>query len=231
MIISEKANMTYTAVPKNACTSMKCFFYHVNTGHDFAEVTPKKKMGYQGIHHVDGYRMGRFKIATYADYGDFDHAAIIRDPVDRFRSAYKNRLFQYNDIRSRPDAATRAKEAGLSDQPSLGTVIDNMEEYFHISNVLKFHLRPASFYLGQDLNFYSHLYEIKETDTFYQVIMERTGMQIAKIRANESHTELAPDYRLTPSQYDKLLAYTASDYELMKDHFYPRSYREIDWAQ
>ena len=117
MIVCEKAGLTYTAVPKNACTSMKCFFYHVNTGRDFAEATPKPHRGHQGIHHVDGYRMHRFRAGDYAPHRDKEHAAIIRDPFDRFRSAFRNRLFQYNDIEGQKQARERAGQAGCRSGP------------------------------------------------------------------------------------------------------------------
>lgn len=230
MIVSDKARMTYTAVPKNACTTMKCFFYHVNTGHDFSVAGPKKHLGYRGIHHVDGYRMGRFRARDYAAYRDYAHAAIIRDPVDRFCSAYTNRLFQYNDIRSRPDSVRRAKDAALPDQPGLGLLVDQLEAYFDISKVLRFHMRPTGFYLGDDLGFYSHLYQIHETDLFCETVRKRAGVDVPKLRANESLTTGQPDYRLTRAQYDRLLDYTASDYRLLQHWFTPRRYEQLDAA-
>lgn len=227
MIIAGNAKMTYTAVPKNACTSMKCFFYFVNTGKDFAEDSPKKHLGYQGIHHVDGYRMGRFRKQAYDGLSDYAHSAVIRDPIDRFISAFKNRLYQYNDIRSRPPVATRVKEAGLSDQPTLGSFVDHLNEYLRLSNVLRFHLRPVEFYLGRDLAFYSFLYPITETDALCDIVRQRCGIDVPKVRANEGSTAATPDYRLTRAQYEKLLEYTAPDYDLMSTYFSPRRYEGL----
>lgn len=230
MIVCEKASITYTAVPKNACTSLKCFFFHVNTGRDFAEVSPKKHLGYQGVHHVDGYRMGRFKKEAYEKYADYEHAAVIRDPVDRIRSAYKNRLFQYNDIRSNPEVAAQIKELGLSDQPGFGQLVDRLEDYLRLSNVLRFHMRPASIYLGNDLGFYSHVFSISETDAFCDLVRKRAKTNVPKVRANVSETHGKPDYSLTRAQYEKLLKFTATDYELMKGIYTPRAYDDLEWA-
>ena len=227
MIVCEKARLTYTAVPKNACTSMKCFFYHVNTGDDFAEVTPKKNLGYQGIHHVDGYRMHRFRARDYGPLSHLEHVAIIRDPLDRFRSAFKNRLFQYNDIRNQPKARRRAEELDLELQPSFGTFIDRLEDYLDASRVVLFHLRPASFFLGGDLGFYHHVYPIARTEDLCELVRQRSGCDVATVRANESHAAEQPDYRLSAAQFDKLNRYLARDYEFLSDYYSPRRYEEL----
>lgn len=227
MIVCEKAKITYTAVPKNACTSVKCFFYHVNTGNDFSEVTSKKTMGYQGIHHVDGYRMGRFKKKLYDRHSDKEHVAIIRDPVDRFRSAFKNRLFQYNDIQSQPKARLKAAKLRLNFYPSLGEFIDRLDEYLAASNILRFHFRPSHFYLGDSLAHYHHVFRLNETEKLCDLVRQRAGINVATVRANESEAIKEPDYRITVEQYEKLLEYTASDYEFLQDHFGQRSFEDL----
>lgn len=227
MIICEKARITYTAVPKNACTSIKCFFYHVNTGKDFAEDSSKKNMGYQGIHHLDEYRMGRFNKKSYELHSDKEHAAIIRDPVDRFRSAFKNRLFQYNDIQSQPKAKLKAEEMELDFYPTLGEFIDRLDDYLTASNILRFHLRPSHFYLGNSLAHYHHVVPLKETEKLCDLVRERAGVDVATVHANESRSNKNPDYRITKAQYEKLLAYVASDYEFLQDYYTPRSYVDL----
>ncbi|MTH80214.1 sulfotransferase family 2 domain-containing protein [Paracoccus aestuariivivens] len=227
MIVCEKAGLTYTAIPKNACTSMKCFFYHINTGDDFAEVSPKKKMGYQGIHHVDGYRMGKFNPAAYDNNKDKEHAAIIRDPLDRFKSAFKNRLFQFNDIRSRPQATEKSAELGLNDQPTFAYFIDRLEDYLRASNVIRFHLRPAHFFLGDDLSIFHHIIPLEQTESLCELVRERSGMDVNTVRANESHSAQKPDYHLNESQFNKLNTYLSSDYSFLGDYYSPRKYDKL----
>lgn len=227
MILCEVAKITYTPAPKIACTAMKCFIFRMNTGIDFIETPKGRHKGRRGIHHLDGYRMGRFKPQELESRPGWLNATIVRDPIERFRSAFINRIHQFNDILSQEKSRQAAEARGLTPYPGLGHLIDRLEDYLAAAPVLRYHIRPVSFFLGNDMSRFEHVYTLQQTEQFCDLLRERSRVACPSIHANASRPVNAIDLRLSSSQYDKLVGFLQSDYNMLQPWFSPPAYSQL----
>lgn len=125
---------------------------------------------------------------------------IVRDPIDRFISAYTNRILFHKE----PDAAYLG----------LDYFIDNMNmlmEQPEYKNA-KLHFRPQIEDIGKDPSIYTHIFNFKEIYMVKKLLEEYTHTILPDIHLQQSKDIQKPI--LTTYQINKLEKIYQTDYEV-----------------
>ena len=163
---NKKTNKTlvYYPCPKNANTSAKLFFAkHLGIDKNyyfFGDITPKykdvglKKDGRQSLYTFLPSKPKFSKVI--ADY----KCCIIRDPISRFVSCYKNRILYHKDLEFRDH--------------TIDMILDKLENNIYENQ----HFLPQNYFLGKNLNYYSFYETTKNIKLFAEKINDFFGKKI-----------------------------------------------------
>ena len=192
--------LIYYPCPKNANTSAKMFFAkHLNVDKDFLflgdeipqiEQTPDHYGSKQNIIGIIPSKQPFKKINVDIK------CCIVRDPIKRFISSYKNRILYHRDIQFKNHS------------------IDMILEKLEINNFENKHFLPQVYFLGEDLNYYTFWSTTEELSFFAEQVNDFFSRKIIfpKIQTGGSNFKI----KLTKSQISKIEKIYAKDFKLIQ---------------
>jgi hypothetical protein len=184
-VILSEPKITYTAVPKNACTSLKFAFYFLQNGEAFE---PSIKNG-KPFHIHTCYPSAAFKPKNPAVAAEYWKTAVLREPVHRLLSCYVNRVLNLGEL----DAAMISAEdleKGATPRPSFAEFVEKMDLYRSLSSSIKHHTEPHVFFLGNDAGYYDRLFQMNELEVFRAELIARTGKDFVLQREQGSGNKM-----------------------------------------
>lgn len=168
-VVLDDYKIFYSAVPKIGCTSIKNAFFELENGFPFQEFVVNGRKRH--IHNT-GYQTllrNRYPEQRIADY---HRVAFVRGLIERFISAYSNRVLYHQEL-SEKKAGPALEKLGLQPTPDLGLFVDRYEEYIQAHDSIWHHTRPMVDYLGRDSDYFSRIYLLSEMDIFAEDISAR----------------------------------------------------------
>ena len=192
--------LIYYPCPKNANTSAKMFFAkHLNVDKNFTflgdqipqiEQTPEQygdKLDIIGI------------IPSKQPFKKMNvdiKCCIVRDPVKRFISAYKNRILYHGDIQFKDH--------------SVDMILEKLEN----DNFENRHFLPQVYFLGEDLNYYTFWSTTEKLSFFAEQVNDFFSRKIIfpKIQTGGSDIKI----KLTSSQISKIEKIYIKDFKLIQ---------------
>ena len=136
-----KKKLIYYPCPKNANTSAKMFFAkHLNIDKHYLFLGDQIPQADQIDEDYEGKKNIISIIPSKQPFEKKNvdiKCCIVRDPIKRFISAYKNRILFHRDVQFKDH--------------SIDMILDKLE----INNFENKHFLPQSYFLGNDLNYYS----------------------------------------------------------------------------
>lgn len=206
---SERLKIAYFPIPKSACTTLKNILYYL----EFQEDYPKKP---ESIHSFWRHKKEEINPDILNEYFKF---VVIRDPIKRFLSCYRNRIFFHKDLaQTKQINVEQFRGLGLKKYPRLDFFVQHLEEYIMVSNKTEHHFSPQSQLLIDDLSFYDFVCPIEE--------MERLRRKLSEIADQELYF---PHYQtggpsitlknLTQESLSKLIEFYAEDYEILRKYY------------
>jgi hypothetical protein len=227
-VIFEKYKIAFFNVPKIASTSVKHAFYTLEHGRPF-------KSGDHGAIHIHQIYKRGFYLSTspiakdyrveyplsekiFDELDDYWKFAIVRDPAKRILSAYTNRVLYHRDLHEMPNARKRAFKYGLTLTPTVDSFLSKIERYRKFSISIKRHTDPIFNYLGNDLSRYDAVYRVSELPQLAQELSARTGpgFKIPHLQTSEHKIHVNS---LCKRSYDRLMEYTASEYDFLENYY------------
>ncbi|MEL6206003.1 MAG: sulfotransferase family 2 domain-containing protein [Pseudomonadota bacterium] len=174
----EEFGLSYFAVPKCACSSLKNFFFTLTQGVTFAEAKAQGRTPPGNKAHVHQVYPSR-SFADSASRSDpgWTHIAVVRDPVSRVVSCYANKIQQRN-VLSEPETAERARAEGLSLTPSISEFVADIDGYHAVSSSLRHHSMPLSHFLGTDPSYFARIFALSELPLLVAMVAEHTGRDV-----------------------------------------------------
>ena len=197
----------YAAVPKIACTSIKHAFIELENDRTFQRYKANGRM--RNIHHL--YPTRPFDKIPQGKVKDFRKLALIRDPVERFVSAYSNRVQHHKEL-SWWKVGKDLERLGLAPDPGFEEYLDYFDKYKEASGDIYHHTLPMSFFLGEDAGFYDHLYQVREMDAFSADVSELCQKPFTVGRHQTGGTKI-PLSDLSNAQIQKIRDMFVVDYE------------------
>jgi len=196
-------SLVYYPCPKNANTSAKLFFLkHLGIEKKFifiGDKIPRYKQTKKDL-------KGKINIVSFLinkqPFSKIDadvKCCIIRDPLERFISAYKNRILYH-------------KDSEFYDH-SIDMIIDKLESNYFDNK----HFLPQSFFLGQDLNYYNFFSNVTDLKSFENGVNEffNNKIQFPKLQTSGKNLGIS----LTKIQINKIKKIYSNDYDLFEKKY------------
>lgn len=208
----EKYKLFYVAVPKVACTSIKTALFKLQNGFDFQDFITNWR--YIHIHHPSVYPSMPFVDLNKENLDGYFKVALVRDPVERFLSAYSNRVGHYREL-SAERIGEAATAQGLRPDPDLHEFIEHLDAYRAVSPSILHHTDPMWVFLGEDPAFYDRIFNLRYIDAFAKTISEMTGTEFTIPRLQTQGEKISVD-TLSPAEKRKIEDFYARDYDMFR---------------
>jgi len=210
----------YRFLPKTASTTIKHALYEIETGE-------KYNIKEKGIHLHD-YLGDKY----YGDISSCEYRFIvIRDPIKRFLSAFKNRVSYHREL---SESFIKDKYRHLywkipHFNPGLGQFIDNLKPCLLVTPIFH-HLRPFSDFIGESaLSDFTHVYKFEDLLQFEVELSRLVGKKITFAHLQAGGKKKFKIKDLNRRQMKKLIRFYRKDYKLLKD-FYSVEELWEEWA-
>lgn len=143
--------------------------------------------------------------------------AVIRDPIERFLSAYRHRVLDAHELDAEAlkgsDHYTAFRRRQLKPNPTVGELIENLERYRFDVYQIKHHTDPQVLFLGHDPRHFDRVFLFEELAILPAELERATGAKI----------ELRHEMRSTPRQ----IGLTHRDRQLLME-FYRDDYKLLE---
>lgn len=200
IFFNKKTNKTivYYPCPKNANTSTKLFFLrHIEAADQFVFIGDKIPFYKQTEKDYNGKKNLVKFLPTKQPFSKIDvdiKCCIIRNPIDRFISSFKNRILFHRDVEFK--------------NHSIDMILDKLEDGLFENR----HFLPQNFFLGDDLNYYSFYADIKKINFFKEQVNEFFGKKIEFPKVQTGGKEF--DIQLNNTQLNRVNKIYEKDFEV-----------------
>lgn len=103
--------------------------------------------------------------------------AVVRNPVDRFLSMYRNRVL--SDQPSHRESRIAIQESNLPVHPDLETFVRDFQQYREVSWEIAHHSKPQVEYLGNRMDFYNQVFSMNQVSALEAFLAQLTGGPVA----------------------------------------------------
>ncbi len=197
--------LVYYPVAKNANSSAKLFFLkHLKIDKNFyflGDKVPEHKIKQDDKYkNLDkNYNLVNF-LPSYTPFEKIDvdeKCCIIRDPIKRFVSAYKNRILYHKDV--------------ALQNLDIDEIIEKLENKLFDNR----HFLPQSYWLGDNLKYFTIVSNISNMEAFISGVNNffQNKIEFPRIQTGS----VGGNIDLTNSQKTKLKKIYSSDYDLIGD--------------
>ena len=176
VVAIEKFGFCYFPVPKVANTSIKHLLYQAEHGVSFD--SRKIVEGDDKETHIHrAYRTIRFDANELADYDNFLRFTVVRDPVARLISCWRNRVVHYGELSEGKVSLEVLNDLDLPPNPDLNTFALNIGRYMKAKSSIKTHASPLVHFLGNDASYYHAIFSIERLDLLEEFLHSITGIR------------------------------------------------------
>lgn len=165
-------NLLFFPVPKNAGTSVRHLLYELDHGQAYE--TPIVDGRPVELHHIYGQPTPFAPVKAPAGAVKI---AIVRDPLRRLVSAYRNRVLHYGEIGARQVALYRLPPR-LPPRPDFRTFVENLGEYQKIPDIAH-HTTAQVNFIGRDPAYYDRIFRFEALAELEAYLSDRAGRPVA----------------------------------------------------
>jgi Sulfotransferase family len=212
----EKLGICYFPVPKVANTSIKHMLFEIENGKPFRSPVIIDGVRKSHIHRV--YETVPFEKGNLASFNDMLRIAVIRDPLERLVSCWRNRVQHYGELSSGKVSLNRLEELGVPPDPDLNTFALNIGKYRKAKGSIHTHAAPIVDFLGHDANYFHMIFSINNlplVEDFFHIL---TGEK-RKLRRSQTGGPKASIAELSETAIQHLKQVYAADYEVFGQYF------------
>lgn len=210
----ENTDLVYFPVPKIACTSVKTAILEHNDPERLARLAESTVNGRQ-MHVHDVYPSRRMRVTDRLVFARGRWTALVRDPVRRFVSGYRNRIVHHRDLDNAPVDALVAR--GLSPDPTLEEFARRLGDYVAASRAVRHHFAPICAYLGDRPQSFARIFALEEVEDFLAFVRE-AGAHLALPHEQTGGPRLSVDDLTSATRRDVEVFYD-QDYRVWGTHF------------
>jgi hypothetical protein len=216
-VILKQYSIAYFPIPKVACSSIKHLLFFLEHGRNFEKYVDSA--GRKHNIHNTVYPTLNTGEDDWAGAAHMHRIAVVRDPVDRFVSAYRSRVVHFKELSEVSIDAGKAALLGLTPDPGLDQFIDNLELYRILSGSIKHHTDPQSFFLGHTLEYFDKVYKFEELHALESDLRERTGVPVVLPHMVKGPAGENPS--ISAKRVRKIIEFYSGDYALLKGLYSP----------
>jgi hypothetical protein len=216
--INPKLKLIYVSVPKCACTSVKTVMFFLENNRGFQELTINGKKKY--VHQF--YPSRKFKETStvfnnrYKELGGYTKFCVLRDPIERIVSAYKNRVIHFGELKEET-----LKKHGINPKlanPSFPQFVEHFFQYRKVPKI-QHHTNELNYFLGTDPSYYDKIFNLKNISSLPEFIETKFKIKIDLPHfmtggGGAKSIDLNKFKEEKPKLYQTLVNYTKKDYEI-----------------
>lgn len=206
--------VSYFAVPKCACTSLKTMFFEVENGFEWRKFKANGKDFW--VHNA--YPTLEFEAARRNAPNENWKFAVLRNPMDRLVSCYRNRVMRGRGQKQLQSRSPELVAKGLNTKPDFGTFVAEYDTFCALSSDIKGHSRPLSYFLGRDPSYYDRLFRLSELKELMTELGHRiTNLpQLMHLQTRGAETWVG---EITDGTRNRIRELFDEDYKLFGAHF------------
>ncbi|MEO1681421.1 MAG: sulfotransferase family 2 domain-containing protein [Pseudomonadota bacterium] len=152
--------VSYFSVPKCACTSIKSMLFEAENGFEWRDFKANGQIHY--VHSV--YKSLPHEKTMRQCPEDHWKFAVLREPVSRLISCYKNRFMSGRGRKQINAKLEKVAELGLEARPDFDGFVTHFEAYCDLAPDVRAHAVPTTRFLGEDAEYFDRIYTIKQLD-------------------------------------------------------------------
>lgn len=202
-----KLGISYSPVPKNACTSIKQMFFHIENGFEFSPLVRYGRM----FHIHNFYPSDRHAPLSEQDRKTVWKFAIVRDPIKRFVSSYSNRVVFHKELNKSALGEENIK-LGARPDPDLEEFVERIEIYRKASWSIWHHTQPHTFFLGSEPGYFDRLFTIDQLSEMVSELQARVGSDLNLPHEQTGGPKIDAS-SLSANAVEKLQKFYQEDYE------------------
>lgn len=190
-------DFVYFPVPKVGCTALKLAIMRHNDPRKFARLR-----GEEDVHGGGGYRSPpwSWEWRAYLRPRSMRAFCIIRDPIDRFVSGYRNRILHWRDL-------------GDERVPEINEFALHLEDHCRSSRHIRHHFLPMVAFTGRGADFYDRVFLLHELEQIGKYL----GLPLSIERAQEGGPPMKRS-DLSSEAIDHLRDFYADDFRAWGQH-------------
>lgn len=207
-------DLIYIPIPKNACSTIKHSLYEIEFDREF-DYAYQAKWGNYDIHDYYKKRQDSFTdVHSLEEQNKITSFAVIRDPVRRLISCYRNRVIDLGNLHT---SAEELKKRGLTVKPDLNTFVLNLNEYCESNAVVKHHARSQASFLGNTLEILDRIFPISKMDKVESMLQQHSPqLQMSNKKSGGTPIGLED---LSREALEFAYDYYREDYKLLSDYY------------
>jgi len=218
-VVLPEQDLIYIPIAKNACTSILYALYEIeyNRVYDNAKL---KQFGYKYVHDFYKKRSEAYTSVEKLKATDKLVFTVIRDPVKRFISCYRNRVVDLKDLEETKDLL---EQKGLPLEPDINTFALRLQEYRNVNKVIEHHSRPQSHSLGNTLSYVDKIFFLDNFEEIKEFLKRfKPGLKLRQAKTGGSFFSLSD---LSPEALEKIITFYSEDYRLLSEFYSPEKIR------
>ena len=158
-------NLAYISAPKCACTSVKELIFRIENNCNFNKIRDNKaaiRLQINGKRHYihDFYPTIAYKDQPQQILAQLQCFCVVRNPLDRLVSCYRNRVVRYGELKSERIANLGIK---APPDPDLTMFIQYLDEYQKVPQI-HHHSLPLTHFLGNKPDAYKRIFNLRNID-------------------------------------------------------------------
>jgi hypothetical protein len=215
-VVLKRYPIAYHATPKVACTSIKLALYHLEYGKEFERWRDENGT----VRHIHNSWQGTPRFTLLSTPESYYKFAVVRDPLERFLSAFANRVIQYRELAEENLHDLKGDLAGLKPNPSLSEFIAGLDRYRSASAPIRHHTDPQTFFLGRNLSYYNRIFRFTELDQIADTLKDAVGAQIMLPHEQRGGLKIS-EADLSTNERRRISEFYSEDYLLFVDFYKP----------
>ena len=222
-IVLARYPIVYHATPKVACTSIKLALYELEHGKQF-EPHRDKSGAVKYIHAC--WQDGTPYFVPASTRRSYFKFAVVRDPIERFLSAFANRVIYYGELSEKYLQRLKGELVGLKPNPTLSEFISDFVRYRAASWHIRHHTDPQMHFIGKQLSYYDRIFRFAELAKIPDALHAAVGARITLPHEQSGGPRISVS-ELRVDERRRISEFYADDYRLLADFYYPSCERLI----
>ena len=221
--ILEAQNLAYISAPKCACTSIKELIFRIENNCNFNKIRTNRGAICIQINGKYHYIHQFYPSIPYIEQPHhilekLHNFCVVRDPLDRLVSCYRNRVLRYGALSPEKIASL---DIDAPSNPDLNQFVQHLDQYIKAPQI-HHHTLPLTHFLGKRADAYDRIFNLQTIQQLPGYLKEHFGRTRYLPHLQTSQTETRPETSinfLSPESIKQLKNRYSDDFQYFDKYF------------
>ena len=208
---SKRFGFAYFPIPKVGGTSIRDILFSLEAGRRFVPTPLSSGVSTELWMHFPAIA---FQAIPKGAFDGFERIVVVRDPLERLVSAYRNRVGHYHEI-EQANFARAGIDPRIPKNPDFDTFCRYLPDYRKI-DAIRHHTQPQALYLGPELSYFSRVFRLEQITELEAYLSHRVGTEVVLPRLRSDGLPRS-EISISDASRRAVSAYYAGDFALLRD--------------